>query len=110
MLQSYHKNLTEDGYENQTFGNAVGFACVSAAGRETDCSFRPWLSLPLAGVDPEDAGLRCSMSKKGCSPDNSACEGFFGHLKKQAVLQSLLAWDRNKGVYTDFERLFDLVS
>ena len=25
------------------------------------------------------AGLRRSMSKKGCSPDNSACEGFFGH-------------------------------
>jgi len=21
------------------------------------------------------------MSKKGCSPDNSACEGFFGRLK-----------------------------
>ena len=23
------------------------------------------------------------MSKKGCSPDNSACEGFFGHLKAE---------------------------
>lgn len=23
------------------------------------------------------------MSKKGCSPDNSACEGFFGHLKNE---------------------------
>ena len=29
----------------------------------------------------EDAKLTRSMSKKGCSPDNSACEGFFGHLK-----------------------------
>ena len=29
----------------------------------------------------EEAGLTRSMSKKGCSPDNSACEGFFGHLK-----------------------------
>lgn len=28
-----------------------------------------------------EAGLSRSMSKKGCSPDNSACEGFFGHLK-----------------------------
>ena len=28
-----------------------------------------------------DAGLTRSMSKKGCSPDNSACEGFFGRLK-----------------------------
>lgn len=26
-------------------------------------------------------GLTRSMSKKGCSPDNSACEGFFGVLK-----------------------------
>lgn len=31
----------------------------------------------------EDAGLVRSMSKKGCSPDNSACEGFFGHLKTE---------------------------
>lgn len=31
----------------------------------------------------EDAGLTRSMSKKGCSPDNSACEGFFGHLKME---------------------------
>ena len=28
-------------------------------------------------------GLRRSMSKKGCSPDNSACEGFFGRLKNE---------------------------
>ena len=25
--------------------------------------------------------LTRSMSKKGCSPDNAACEGFFGRLK-----------------------------
>ena len=31
----------------------------------------------------EEAGLTRSMSKKGCSPDNSACEGFFGHLKTE---------------------------
>ena len=29
------------------------------------------------------AGLKRSMSKKGCSPDNSACEGFFGRLKNE---------------------------
>ena len=29
----------------------------------------------------ERAGLRRSMSRKGCSPDNAACEGFFGRLK-----------------------------
>jgi len=31
----------------------------------------------------KDAGLIRSMSKKGCSPDNSACEGFFGRLKNK---------------------------
>ncbi len=31
----------------------------------------------------KEAGLTRSMSKKGCSPDNSACEGFFGHLKTE---------------------------
>ncbi len=30
-----------------------------------------------------EAGLIRSMSKKGCSPDNSACEGFFGRLKNE---------------------------
>lgn len=29
------------------------------------------------------AGLTHSMSKKGCSPDNAACEGFFGRLKNE---------------------------
>lgn len=28
-------------------------------------------------------GLIRSMPMKGCSPDNSACEGFFGRLKKE---------------------------
>jgi len=27
--------------------------------------------------------LRRSMSRKGCSPDNSACEGFFGRMKNE---------------------------
>ena len=31
----------------------------------------------------EAAGITRSMSKKGCSPDNSACEGFFGRLKNE---------------------------
>jgi transposase InsO family protein len=31
----------------------------------------------------ESAGLTRSMSKKGCSPDNLACEGFFGRLKNE---------------------------
>jgi putative transposase len=31
----------------------------------------------------EKAHLQRSMSKKGCSPDNSACEGFFGRMKNE---------------------------
>lgn len=31
----------------------------------------------------EEAELTRSMSKKGCSPDNAACEGFFGRLKTE---------------------------
>lgn len=29
------------------------------------------------------AGLKRSMSKKGCSPDNAACEGLFGRIKNE---------------------------
>lgn len=31
----------------------------------------------------ENAGLIRSMSKKGCSPDNPACEGVFGRIKTE---------------------------
>ena len=31
----------------------------------------------------QDAGLTRSMSRKRCSPDNSACEGFFGRMKNE---------------------------
>lgn len=43
------------------------------------CHYRwpEWISIM------DEAGLTRSMSKKGCSPDNSACEGFFGHLKTE---------------------------
>lgn len=60
------------------------------------------------------AGLRRSMSKKGCSPDNSACEGFFGHLKNEMfynrswqgigtkqfipILNDYLIWYREKRI------------
>ncbi|WP_414150892.1 IS3 family transposase [Acetobacterium carbinolicum] len=33
----------------------------------------------------ENAKLIRSMSRKGCSPDNSACEGFFGRLKVEML-------------------------
>ena len=44
----------------------------------------------------EAAGLTRSMSKKGCSPDNSACEGFFGRLKNEMFYG--ISW---KGVSID---------
>ena len=31
----------------------------------------------------EEQGVVRSMSRKGCSPDNAACEGFFGNLKNE---------------------------
>lgn len=31
----------------------------------------------------DKAGFTRSMSSKGCSPDNAACEGFFGRLKNE---------------------------
>lgn len=31
----------------------------------------------------EEVGLTRSMSRKGCSPDNAACEGFFGRIKNE---------------------------
>lgn len=42
----------------------------------------------------EELGLTRSMSKKGCSPDNSACEGFFRHLKTE------MFYDRNWDEYS----------
>lgn len=38
------------------------------------------------------AGSVRSMSRKGCSPDNSACEGFFGRLKNEMFYGQL--WQR----------------
>lgn len=47
----------------------------------TDCGchyrWPGWISIC------EEHGLTRSMSKKGCSPDNSAMEGFFGRLKNE---------------------------
>lgn len=62
----------------------------------------------------EKADLIRSMSKKGCSPDNSACEGFFGRIKNEMfynrnwigvsmesfieILDSYLHWYNNKRI------------
>lgn len=49
------------------------------------------------------AGLIRSMSLKGCSPDNSACEGLFGRIKNE------MFYERNwQGVSVEtFMRLLD---
>lgn len=51
------------------------------------CHYRwpEWISIM------EEAGLKRSMSEKGCSPDNAACEGFFGHLKTEMFYNR--TWD-----------------
>lgn len=57
----------------------------------------------------EEYGYVRSMSKKGCSPDNSACEGFFGTLKKRVLLpQRLDLHDRGR-VYPRAEKVPNLV-
>ena len=40
----------------------------------------------------ESVGLRRSMSQKGCSPDNAACEGFFGRIKNEMFYHR--SWDK----------------
>lgn len=39
--------------------------------------------METGAIQCEEHGLTRSMSAKGCSPDNSACEGFFGRLKSE---------------------------
>ena len=51
----------------------------------------------------DNAGLIRSMSKKGCSPDNSACEGFFGRMKNE--LYYGLKWDD-----TSVEEFIDIIN
>lgn len=51
----------------------------------------------------ETNGLIQSMSKKGCSPDNAACEGFFGRLKNEFFYG--LSW--KKSTIDDFIHLLD---
>ena len=62
----------------------------------------------------EAAQLTRSMSKKGCSPDNSACEGFFGRMKNEMfygqswaqvsvdafiqIINSYMIWYREKRI------------
>ena len=60
----------------------------------------------------DQAGMTRSMSRKACTPDNAACEGFFGRLKnemyyghnwqKQPVSQLMRAVDDYINWYNEF--------
>lgn len=71
-----------------------------------------------------NAGLQRSMSRKGCSPDNSACEGFFGRLKNEmfynrswsgvtikqfiAILNEYLSWYNETRIKTSLGNMSPL--
>lgn len=83
-LDDWHLSGCRSGQYNVGSGN-----CRAAAGRETDCSFRPWLSLPLAGVDrlcgqnpgqgerkglcPQSRTFRCQYNSIICSSAIIGC-------------------------------------
>lgn len=56
---------------------APGRRPVCHSDRGCHCRWPGWIGIC------EGNGLTRSMSRKGCSPDNSACEGFFGRLKNE---------------------------
>ena len=80
---------------NAELSNSMLRAAVSTLGpdekpivhSDRGCHYRwpEWISII------KDAGLTRSMSKKGCSPDNAACEGFFGRLKMEMYYNT--NWD-----------------
>nr|WP_269212831.1 IS3 family transposase [Schaalia sp. lx-100] len=49
----------------------------------------------------DQAGIRRSMSKKGCSPDNARCEGFFGTMKNE------IFYGRHWKTVTEIEEAID---
>ena len=57
----------------------LGDSCNAIIHSDRGCHYRwpGWIGLM------ERHNLTRSMSKKGCSTDNSACEGFFGRLKNE---------------------------
>ena len=65
MLDDYHSKLKEDG--------------KPIVHSDRGCHYRwpGWINRM------NKYGYTRSMSKKGCSPDNSACEGFFGRMKNE---------------------------
>ena len=80
---SYKVSLSPDAQlANDTLKQAVGV--LNASDRpichsDCGCHYRwpNWISLCAAN------NIERSMSRKACSPDNAACEGFFGRLKNE---------------------------
>ena len=67
-------------------GQAAAVQAVLPPQRQTLPSTSSWNSvLPAATIwlDRVFASISRSMSRKGCSPDNAACEDFFGRLKTE---------------------------
>jgi putative transposase len=73
-------------------------------------AFGSWRPLPLAWLAIPDRGgqLVRSMSRKACSPDNAACEGFFGRLKNECSTRATGCHD-HRGVRRGHGRLHPLV-
>ncbi len=65
MLRNYIETLT------------IGETPIIHSDRGSHYRWPGWIKIM------EESNLTRSMSKKGCSPDNSACEGFFGRLKNE---------------------------
>ncbi len=55
----------------------AGSRAVVRSDRGGHCRWPEWIRIC------DENGLVRSMSAKGCSPDNSACEGFFDRLKNE---------------------------
>ena len=66
---------------NMTLSKALDStsACGTVLHSDCGCHYRwpGWIGIC------EEHGVVRSMSKKACSPDNAACEGFFGRLKNE---------------------------
>ena len=71
------KRLANSSLRGALAGRRPGARTVVHSDRGCHYRWPEWVGI----CDAE--GLVRSMSTKGCSPDNAACEGFFGRLKNE---------------------------
>lgn len=124
MLPAWRISTTPDAHlVNGMLDDAIGTLCDKEhplIHTDRGCHYRwpGWISRM------SNAGLQRSMSKKGCSPDNSACEGFFGRLKNEmfynrnwsevtieqfiAILNEYLSWYNNTRIKTSLGNMSPL--